>query len=192
MELKKLISNKETLKEALGSLSQNDLRDLREEVIKFKNPGKPKSYYKTQVFLNPLESSSTGSIVCFDGDYDYDDGRDRYAFLEISDCHQKIRLHKCNGDTIEDFIAKLILLQGEIEKFLEHLNGGKPQLSLGQKVIINYDSGRKYKEVEKILPFLRYKLSGDDKIYEESDLLLSKQSAELEEFSKIIKKNLIK
>ena len=79
------------------------------------------TYYKEQKWLNPPNSPSTGSVVCYDGMIDYSDGPDRCTFLEIADCHNKARLHKAHTDTIEDFRDKVELLYKEIGAFLEHL-----------------------------------------------------------------------
>ena len=119
-----------TRKQALEVLFGKDNLTLDEE-------GKPKEYYKTQVFLNPEDSPSTGSVVCYDGEYHYDDGPDRYAFLEISDCHQKIRLHKCNGDSIKDFTTKLCLLREELDKFIIHLKGDVETLPAPKEKVIS-------------------------------------------------------
>lgn len=79
------------------------------------------TYYKTQKWLNPMNSPSTGSVVCYDGLVDYSDGPDRCTFLEIADCHNKVRLHKAHTDTMEDFREKVEFLYREIGAFLEHL-----------------------------------------------------------------------
>ena len=43
------------------------------------------------------------------------------TFLEISDCHNSVRLHKIGSDSKEQFIIKLKLLEEEVRKFREHL-----------------------------------------------------------------------
>ena len=53
-----------------------------------------KCFYNTRTWLNGSNSRSTGSIVCYDGVTKFCDGVDRDSFVEISDCHSKIRLHK--------------------------------------------------------------------------------------------------
>ena len=63
------------------------------------------TYYKTEKWLNPQTSPSTGSVVCYDGQTEFSDGIGRNAFLQISDCHNIVRLHKCYADSIDDFIA---------------------------------------------------------------------------------------
>lgn len=80
------------------------------------------THYKSQTWLNPITSSSTGSVVCYDGTYKDPDGSCwGSTFIQIADCSQKIKLHKTDYDSMEDFIAKLKLLRGDISKFIEHL-----------------------------------------------------------------------
>ncbi len=87
---------------------------------------KPKSdynrntYYKSEKWLNPPDSPSTGSIVCYDGMVDYSDGPDRYTFIELADCHQKVRLHKSHTDSTENFVDKLRAMRNEIDNFIQH------------------------------------------------------------------------
>lgn len=83
--------------------------------------------YNKRTWLNPEISHFTGAVVCHDGVVS-NQGKppERYAFLEISSCHDKIRLHtdKNSGDEhrqIMDFILKLDLLEKEIFKFKTHL-----------------------------------------------------------------------
>ncbi len=80
-----------------------------------------KTYYKSEDWLNEFESPSTGSIVCFDGWRDYSDGPDRCTFIEVADCQQKIRLHKAQGDTLRDFIAKAEKMRNALDYFIKHL-----------------------------------------------------------------------
>ena len=80
-----------------------------------------KTYYKKETWLNTIESPSTGSIVCYDGWREYSDFPDRCTFIEVADCHEKIRLHKAQGDTIEDFINKAIKLRNSLDDFINHL-----------------------------------------------------------------------
>ena len=75
--------------------------------------------YKSSVWLNENDKSSTGSVVCYEGLADWSD---KYVhFIEISDCHCKIRLHKTDNDTKEDFCNKLRILSNEILDFLNHI-----------------------------------------------------------------------
>ena len=76
--------------------------------------------------MNPLKSDSTGSVVAFDGDIvDFEGEKYPETFLEISDCHHKVRLHITSDDTRKQFISKLKLLNSEIDKFIKHLENEK-------------------------------------------------------------------
>lgn len=77
--------------------------------------------YSKRVFLNKLNSASTGSVVTFDGIVQYKNERVRSTFLSISDCYVSARLHKADEDTADDFIDKMKLLKNEIELFINHL-----------------------------------------------------------------------
>ena len=80
-----------------------------------------KTFYSTRKWLNKEDSPSTGSVVCYDGEFDSQDNTYRNLFLEVTDCHGSIRLHKCKDYSIEDFVEKMKLLRSEIDKFIEHL-----------------------------------------------------------------------
>ena len=78
--------------------------------------------YNRRTWLNKDTSSSTGSVVAFDGRLiDYKGNDYQSTFLEISDCSSKVTLHITSDDTITDFIDKLELLKSEIELFINHL-----------------------------------------------------------------------
>ena len=78
-------------------------------------------YYSGRKWLNPKNSRSTGSIVCFDGMTEFCEGLDRDSFIEIADCRGKVKLHKSSDDSSEEFIYKLTLLRDEIDRFIDHL-----------------------------------------------------------------------
>lgn len=78
------------------------------------------TFYKSEKWLNPSDSPSTGSIVCYDGMIDYSDGPERCTFIELADCHQKVRLHKSHTDSISNFVDKLRAMRNEIDGFINH------------------------------------------------------------------------
>lgn len=83
---------------------------------------KKKNYYSRRTWLNPKECSSTGSIAAFHGVVKWRKGdKELTSFLEISDCHGKIRLHKIYSDSNEEFVSKLKLLVSEINLFINFL-----------------------------------------------------------------------
>ena len=76
-----------------------------------------KKPYKSEKFLNKKDSSSTGSICIYDGESPYN--RDtRWAFVEISDCNNKVRLHKHEKESDIAWRNKLKSLVAEIEKYI--------------------------------------------------------------------------
>lgn len=79
------------------------------------------TYYNTRTWLNKKDSFCTGSCVCYHGLYDYDGKEDDLAFVEIGDCYQKVKLHKREEDTMEDFIHKMKTLNQCISAFIWHL-----------------------------------------------------------------------
>lgn len=89
-----------------------------------------KTYYKSVTQLNPDDSPSTGSIVCYDGDIEYsDDGEQPCIFVEIADCHGKVRLHRSHTDTMEDFIGKIDAIIRQLSYFCKHLIYESPHKS---------------------------------------------------------------
>ena len=82
--------------------------------------------YNTRTWLNSIDSHYTGSIVCHDGIVS-NRGKppSRYAFLELSDCHGKSRIHYDDNLDMDAFIQKLTLLRSEIDNFISHLEQNK-------------------------------------------------------------------
>lgn len=88
--------------------------------------------YGIKKFLSSPNFPSTSSIVCYKGppnwthesNPDYED-----KFVEISDCHSKIRLHQTDIETDADFIRKLKRLEHELKTFIEYLEGGQNDTS---------------------------------------------------------------
>lgn len=84
--------------------------------------------YNKRTWLNNETCDSTSSVVAFDGKVtDLDTGK-RYTqrFLEIADCHNKVRIHKTSDDNDGHFLRKMELLKNEIELFINHLKEQKP------------------------------------------------------------------
>lgn len=82
--------------------------------------------YNKRIFLNGINSHYTGSLVCHDGIVS-NRGKPpaRYTFIEVSDCHGKVRIHTDDNLQLEDYINKLKLLQTEINNFITHLESTK-------------------------------------------------------------------
>ncbi len=79
--------------------------------------------YNKRTWLNAESCDSTGSVVAYDGKVTDLDTNNQYTqrFLEIADCHHKIRLHKTSDDTDKDFLDKMRLLKSEIDQFINYL-----------------------------------------------------------------------
>ncbi|MGD0331437.1 MAG: hypothetical protein ABSB40_13500 [Nitrososphaeria archaeon] len=85
---------------------------------------KIKDYSKRQ-WLNVNDHPSTGSVVAYHGSSPWLQGkkRDMLTMLEVSDCHSKVRLHRTDVDSMEDFIVKMEKLSDVVNDFIAHLRG---------------------------------------------------------------------
>jgi len=77
--------------------------------------------YKIQKFLNKKDSPSTSTVTAYCGKAPWKKHKETLTFFELSDCHSKIRLHKSDLDTDQDFILKLKKLRKVIDNFINHL-----------------------------------------------------------------------
>lgn len=77
--------------------------------------------FKQTVELNDKNKPSTGMATAYSGKSPWPKAFKEYYFLEISDCHSKIRLHNSQVDTKRDFIKKLKRLRNLIDTFIKHL-----------------------------------------------------------------------
>ena len=78
--------------------------------------------YNKRQWLNSEDSSSTGNIVCFDGDTTHNGNVARNIFVSISDCYNSARLHMTEDESVEDFVKKITILRNELTNFFNHLN----------------------------------------------------------------------
>ena len=77
--------------------------------------------YKKIVELSEPDSPSTTSVTCFSGDVIIAEGEtDKRTFVEIADCHNKIRLFKYDNDSWEDFIKMLRSLGETVIEFADY------------------------------------------------------------------------
>jgi hypothetical protein len=78
--------------------------------------------YSKRVWLNKGDSPSTGSVVAYHGPMKWSKGQEEMAaFLEVADCHDKVRLHCTPSDTMGEFVQKMELLRDTIDQFINHL-----------------------------------------------------------------------
>lgn len=92
----------------------------------------PDSYHHRQ-WLNPEGHPSTGSVVSYCGQQWWSANKDSQpvaAFLEIADCHGKIRLHDNfhSMDDIENFVDKLNRLSTECLLFAAWVEANRKDL----------------------------------------------------------------
>lgn len=74
-------------------------------------------------WLNELDSHYTGSVSTFDGINIINQGKilPRYTFVELADCHGKVRIHRDMNFSMAEFRAKLYRLEREIRDFRRSL-----------------------------------------------------------------------
>lgn len=77
--------------------------------------------YVRRAWLNDETSASTGSVCAFDGQAHWTKDIKRTSFLELTDCHCKIRLYLAENDTHEQFLNKMIKLRDFVDDFINHL-----------------------------------------------------------------------
>lgn len=81
---------------------------------------KYKTRYKELTELNG-DCPSTGSILCYDGNTEYDDGPFQNQFIEVQDCHNKIRLHRSCFDSEFDWLCKVSKMIQALQRYHDHL-----------------------------------------------------------------------
>lgn len=77
--------------------------------------------YKVTTALNSKDSPSTGMVTAYSGRSPWPKEIKHYMYLEIQDCHSKIRLHNSQIDTMSDFIKKMRRLRDALNDYIEHL-----------------------------------------------------------------------
>lgn len=76
--------------------------------------------YADRQWLNPPGHASTGAVAAYHGPSPWSPA-ERMTYLEIADCHGKIRLHLAATDTLDDFADKMDVLAAAASRFAEHL-----------------------------------------------------------------------
>ena len=78
--------------------------------------------FNQRTWLNTLASHYTGSITCFDGTVkNRGQPLREYTFVEIADCHGKVRIHVDDNSGLEEFIEKIDSLIYWLKAFRQHL-----------------------------------------------------------------------
>lgn len=76
--------------------------------------------YCSRKFLNPNSTSATSSCICYHGP-SYIKPEQTELFFELSDCHEKVILHKPNSQSLQAFIKKLSIVKTELSDFIDYL-----------------------------------------------------------------------
>ena len=79
--------------------------------------------FSKREWLNSVGHPSTGSVVAYHGEASWisDGKKEIMTILEIADCHNKVRLHRAEIDSLEDFINKMEKLRNVIDEFILYL-----------------------------------------------------------------------
>ena len=79
--------------------------------------------YCKKEFLTDSPEPSTSSVVSFSGliQWGSNDKPEPVNFLEISNCHEKARLHRTFEMTSGEWISQLQRLQGHIGDYVDYL-----------------------------------------------------------------------
>lgn len=77
--------------------------------------------YSKRLWLNNEDSPQTGSVVAYRGKMMFGGDIKMTAFLEISDCHNKSRLHVSPMDTMQDYIIKMEKLRDFVSDYIDYL-----------------------------------------------------------------------
>jgi len=79
--------------------------------------------YNTRKWLNKKNSMSSGSVFIYEGKYPYNGSKlVDSKFIEISDCHSKVRLHKSFADSDKDWEYKVDRLIKELIKYRDYMD----------------------------------------------------------------------
>ena len=77
-------------------------------------------HYNSRIWLNPEDISSTGSIVCYAGESPWK-GIKYTRFVEVADCHGKVRLHQTDKETLPAYIKKLKTMHAALGDYIREL-----------------------------------------------------------------------
>lgn len=82
-------------------------------------------------WLNDLESPSTGTIAVFDGEVQWcsEESPGRRVWVEVSDCHCKVRVHKSYEQTTQQFCDKVRKMRDVLNGFIDHLEESEEEVN---------------------------------------------------------------
>jgi hypothetical protein len=79
--------------------------------------------YSKRLWLNSSNNPSTGSVVAFSGKVQWrkKEKPEKTQFLELSDCHCKVRLHQTYGDSDKAYLKKIKKLKNFLGDYINYL-----------------------------------------------------------------------
>lgn len=80
--------------------------------------------YNSRIFLASHNLPSTASLVCYQGSSSWRDYNNEFpeeTFVEISNCHSKVRLHSSHLETEEQYVEKIKKLISGLTDFVNYL-----------------------------------------------------------------------
>ena len=77
--------------------------------------------FNRRLWLNKSNISSTGSIVCYSGKSPWTDKNTSkpvtIRFVEVADCHNKIRIHQSERESLADFVKKVERMKNMLNEY---------------------------------------------------------------------------
>jgi len=81
--------------------------------------------YNDRLWLNDERISSTGSIVCYSGESSWkkpnSEEPEHTRFVEIADCHSKVRIHQSDLESLQEYIDKIREMKKALERYIQRL-----------------------------------------------------------------------
>jgi len=83
--------------------------------------GNGKKYHDRE-WLTEKGDSATPAIVSFAGEAKWGSRNEQFRMIEVSSCHDKVRLHMTPDQDIDDWINQVRKLHAHIGRYLDFLN----------------------------------------------------------------------
>lgn len=76
--------------------------------------------YTSRTFLGKEGTASTSNVVFYSGPpaWKSDNPEQHVQFVSISDCHQSVRLHRTDQESMEDWLNKLRVLRAQLDAYI--------------------------------------------------------------------------
>jgi len=110
------------------------------------------SKYHDREWLTEEGDPATPSVVSFAGLTNWADGEEPLYMVEISSCHDKVRLHKTHDQTLEDWKNQVEKLYAHVGRYLDYLS--KTEASPGGRTSLD-DLVSRLNEAENLIRSVR-------------------------------------